>query len=151
MQRRDAVTDAGRGRGRIAAGGVFVAAAMLASGCLATAATVGVIHITRSLGGETATVEVEATPRQVYDATVRVVNSDPAVTLVSKNDAGMTLSASRGDETASASVASLGANRAKLTVTGRSPGGREASASLARRAATRVCQELGVQYKIVEH
>ncbi len=102
MQLYNCATDSGKARIRVTAAVLLVTGAMLGSGCLVTAATIAVVHVIRSSQEETATVEVEATPRQVYDAMVRVVTNDPDIELLSKDDTQMTVSASRGEETASA-------------------------------------------------
>ena len=75
---------------------------------------------------------------------------DPGIVLEDKDDERMTVSVSRGKETASGSVKLMENGHTELTVKAKSPEGREESSDLARRAATRVCDELGVAYKLVE-
>ncbi len=128
---------------------IVLAAAMTLSGCLITAATVGVIHVARSGGGgETATVTLESPPQEVYQVMLSVIRADPALTLVDKNDTKMTVSVSKGQETATGSVKSSGDQGSKLTMKAKSPDGRDASSDLARRAVTRICAELGVSYQM---
>ena len=104
MQRRNTVPDRWRRiPARASAAVLLLAGAMLVPGCLVTAATVGVIHIIRSAQGKTATVAVEASPREVYAAMLRVVDADPDIDLEDKDDGRMTVSVSRGKETASGS------------------------------------------------
>lgn len=147
-------TASGGGRQGLASASVvalLLAGAMLVPGCLVTTGVIAVISIIRSDGGETATVKVEATPREVYAAMLRVVAADPDIILEDKDDEQMTVSVSRGKETASGSVQLLETGHTELTVKGKSPEGREESTDLARRAATRVCDELGVSYELVEN
>ena len=80
---------------------------------------------------------------------LRIVEADPSIQLKDKNDEKMTVSVSRGSETAVGSVASVGAERTRLTIKAKDPEGREASMALAQRAATRVCEELRVPYRLV--
>lgn len=151
MQRRNTVPDRWyRILARASTAGLLLASTMLVSGCLVTAAAVAVVHVIRSARGETATVVVKASPREVYAAMLRIVDADPDIVLEGKNDGRMTVSVSRGKETASGSVKLMENGHTELTVRAKSPEGREESTDLARRAATRVCDELGVAYKLVE-
>ena len=134
---------------RVVVGALLLSAAMLTSGCV-TAAAVGVIYLVSTAGGQTATVEVEASPPKVYAAMLKIVEADPSIHLKEKDDEKMTVSVSRAKETASGSVRRMENGHTRLVVKAKSPGGREASVDLAQRAATRVCEELGVPYKLVE-
>lgn len=129
---------------------LLLTGAMLVSGCLVTTGVIAVVHVIRSARGETATVTVEASPAEVYAAMLQIVEDDPDIVLDDKDDEKMTVSVSRGEETASASVKLMDSGHTELTVKAKSPEGREESTDLARRAATRVCEELGVTYKLVE-
>ena len=83
-----------------AAAVLLLALAALVPGCITAAVTAVVVHVIRSTAGETATVQVEAPPRDVYAAMLRIVEADPAVKLEDKDDEKMTVSVSRGKETA---------------------------------------------------
>ena len=94
--------------------------------------------------------QLEAPPGDVYAAMLRIVETDPAMKLEGRDDEKMTVSVSRGKETAKGAVELLENGHAELTVEAKSPEGRKESTDLARRAATRVCEELDVPYRLLE-
>lgn len=143
-------SDLGRHSTCSAAAVLLLVWAALVPGCITAAVTAVVVHVIGSTGGETATVQVEAPPGEVYAAMLRVVEADPAVKLEDKDDEEMTVSVSRGKETAKGAVKLLENGHTELTVQAKSPEGRTESTGLARKAATRVCEELKVPYRLVE-
>jgi len=140
---------ASRSVGLVATAFVIGATGLL-SGCLTTAAALTVVRVVRSDGGETAAVEMEAPPQEVYEAMLRVVDADPQLVLDSRDDRRMTLWVSQGKKTAMASAKQANAVYTRLTVTAKNPEDGRRSADLAARAVTRVCEELGVSYQVVE-
>ena len=140
----------GRGSACSAAAALLLVLAAAVPGCITAAVTAVVVRVIESKGGETATVQIEAPPRDVYAAMLRIVETDPAVKLEDKDDEKMTVSVSRGKETANGAVKLLENRHTELTFQAKSPEGRKESTGLARRAATRVCEELKVPYRLVE-
>ncbi len=139
-----------KGLTRVLASALLLAGAMFVPGCLVTGAAIVVVHVIRSARGETATVELDASPRAVYAAMLQIVDADPDIVLEDKDDGEMTVSVSHGEETASGWVKLMENGYTELTVKAKSPEGREASSGLALRATTRICEKLGVPYKLVE-
>ncbi|MHC4562770.1 MAG: hypothetical protein ACYS8X_08380 [Planctomycetota bacterium] len=128
---------------------VLVLAMMTAQGCITTAviATASLIK-----GGKTeehiATVQVDRSPDDVYDAAMNVLARMPDVK-VTKEDAGShQVDAARGKNSVSIKAISLGGNRSEIIVAGRAGEGDQSPEQLAMTAVETLCKELGVRYTI---
>ena len=100
--------------------------------------------------GHTATVEVKPPPEEVYAAMLRIVASTPGVELVKRNDAKHIVEMKRGKDQATGTATLQDNGYTKLTVTARAGEKGQDDRGLAKSIVEKVCDELGVQYRVVE-
>ena len=116
-------------------------------GCIAVAA-IGIAAVAG--GGETVKVQVEKTPQEVYGAMLRIVNENPDIKLDSRDDAKYIVKASRGKNRIEAHAKLMDNGMTELAVKA-TPGEKtKTPESMALKAVKKVCDELGVPYKVVQ-
>ena len=122
--------------------------AIFFTGCIAA---VPVVVYYQSKSDYVATVELNASAADVYQAAVEEVDARPQLKIVEKKDPDMFLEVTDGKQTASVKAVSIEANRSKLIVTADIPGiEQEKEEELALRAIDIICKRLGVTYQLVE-
>lgn len=128
---------------------LIVAIPVCLSGCVV--AGIALIKAASPGGGaHTATVEIEAEPDDVYAAMLRVVDEDPDVTLVKRDDVKHTVEASAGKSGLTASADLQDNGKTMLTVVARAKGKDVKSKDLAASLVEKVCDELGVPHRTEE-
>lgn len=131
---------------------VLVLVAVGVVGCgvgLATGAAV--VYYKTKGNDQTATVELKAQPDAVYRAAIAAAGKNPALTIVEQNDAERRLQFSKDGKTANVHVTELAPDATKLTISSsKAVEGENSATDLALQAVKRICDELKVQYKIVE-
>ena len=100
--------------------------------------------------GDHATVELKAKPDAVYQAAIASAERYPTLTIVKRNDAERELEISKDQETITFKVTALSADVSQLTVSSGKADEGESGSDLAIQAVKRVCNELKVEYKVVE-
>ena len=119
------------------------------AGCITAAVTATVVYVVSTME-YTATVEVAAKPADVYGAMLRILQRRPDVEIVKQDDAKYFLDIRKGKNKATAQVTSAESGVTVLKVTA-VEGETEAShEELALRIVTQVCDELKVQYRVIE-
>jgi len=98
---------------------------------------------------ETATVEVPRSAADVYSTAVDIASKEPQVRILERDDASMLLSLAKGQQQGSVKVVALGPGSSQLVIHADSGQGAQADHDLALRVAKRVCDALGVNYRIV--
>jgi len=126
--------------------------ALTAVGCgvgLATGAAV--VYYKTKGSDQTATVELKAQPDAVYRAAIEAAGKNPALTIVERNDAERQLQLSKDGKSAKVHVTELAPGDTRLTISSsKAEEGESSATDLALQAVKRICDELKVQYKIVE-
>jgi hypothetical protein len=97
----------------------------------------------------TATVQVNAKAEDVYRTALSLVEEDPEIKLLKKDDDKFMAEAEKGELSASIKAAPIGDNQTQLVVTA-DAGKKEEDKKLALRVVTRICDRLGVKYTVVE-
>jgi hypothetical protein len=118
-------------------------------GCI-TAATVVTIALVKNAMGHTATVEVEAAPKDVYAAMLRIVAKKPDVELVKQDDEKLIVEAKRGKNKATGKAVLLDNGNTKFTVRAKAGEKGQKDKALAQDIVENVCRELGVKYRVEE-
>jgi hypothetical protein len=139
----------GRRYGRIVSSLGFLSAIILLQGCIVASVT-AIISVAVAGSCHTATVEVEETPQAVYCAMLRIVAANPDVKLEAKDDAKYEVEVSRGKNKAEARAELLDNGMTKLTVIASAGEKDQTHEDLALKVVEKVCDELGVPYKVVE-
>jgi hypothetical protein len=97
------------------------------------------------------TVLVKKSPETVYAAMNKVLDSYPDVKVLNKDDEKYLVEASRGKNKVSAKATAYGSGGlTQLVVTADAGEKGQSDEDLALRVVTMVCDELGVQYKIID-
>jgi hypothetical protein len=122
---------------------------MSAAGCITAAVTATVVYVASTMQ-YTATVEVKAKPADVYAAMLRVLKRRPDVEIVKRDDAAHLLDIRKGKNKATAQVSSTAGGLTLLKVTAQEGETEVTHEDLALRIVTQVCNELKVQYRVVE-
>jgi hypothetical protein len=121
------------------------------AGCGATLVTAGAAVIYyQSKGHQTATVELKAKPDGVYQAAIAAAGKNPAITIVKRDDADRKLEISKDQSTITLEVKALSGDASKLTVSSGKAKEGESGTDYALDAVKRVCEEMKVEYKVVE-
>ena len=124
---------------------VLVVAAFL----LSCVAAVPVIIYYQSTKHFTATVQVDAKAEDVYQTALRIVEEQPNVKLVKKDDEKLIVEAKLEEKEGSIKAVPISANKCQLIATA-DAGDKEADKEMALRIVKRICDELGVKYTVVE-
>ena len=121
------------------------------AGCGATLVTAGAAVIYyKSKGDQTATVELKAKPDAVYQAAIAAAEKNPTITIVKRGDAERKLEISKDQKSVTLEVKELSAGVSKLTVSSNKADEGQSGTDLALDAIKRVCEEMKVEYKVVE-
>jgi hypothetical protein len=119
------------------------------AGCITAAVTATVVYVASTMQ-HTATVEVEAEPADVYAAMLRILQRRPDVEIVKRDDANHALEIRKGKNKATAQVSATEEGMALLKVTAQEGETEASHKDLSLNIVTQVCEELGVQYRVVE-
>ena len=117
------------------------------SGCFLVAVPLIVKAIN---SGHTATVEIKPPPDEVYAAMLRIVASIPEVELLKRDDAKHIVEMKRGKDRATGRATLQDSGYTELTVTARAGEEGQDDKGLAKRFVEKICNELGVPYRVVE-
>ena len=115
-------------------------------GCVAA---IPVIIYYKSTKHFTATVQVDAKAEDVYQTALRIVEENPNVKLVKKDDEKLLVEAELEEKEGSIKAVPISANQCQLIATV-DAGDKEADEEMALRIVKRICDELGVKYSVVE-
>jgi hypothetical protein len=119
------------------------------TGCITAAVTATVVYVVSTME-YTATVEVEAKPADVYDAMLRILKQRSDVEIVKQDAVNYLLDIRKGKNTATAQVSLTKSGVTMLKVKAREGETGASHEELALRIVTQVCDELKVQYRVVE-
>ena len=125
---------------------------IVATGCgvgLATGAAV--VYYKTKGDDQTATVELKAQPDAVYRAAIASAEENPTLTIVKRDEAERQLEISKDQKTVTFKITELSPGVSKLTVSSKkAEAGESSGTDLALEGVKRVCDELKVEYKVVE-
>jgi len=129
----------------------LAACVLLAStaGCITATVMATVVYVASKMQ-YTATVEVKAKPADVYGAMQRILERRPDVEVVKRDDAKYLLDIRKGKNTATAQVSATEGGLTILKVTAKEGETEASHEELALRIVTQVCDELKVQYRVVQ-
>jgi hypothetical protein len=97
-----------------------------------------------------ATVQVQAAANDVYSTAIGVINDDPAIELLKKDDEKLKAEARKGKLLAKIEVKKLDNGNTKLIVKADAGKDKKADKELALRIVKRICDTLGVKYVVNE-
>lgn len=122
-----------------------------AAGCGVGLATAGAAVIYyKATDDESATVELKAKPEAVYQAAIAAAEKNPALTIVKRDDAKRELEVSKDQKIAKFKITELSTGGSKLAVSSDKVKEGESGADMALQAVKRVCEEMKVEYKVVQ-
>lgn len=124
--------------------------ALILQGCVVFLSSVATMVVMRSKDHLVTTVLVKKSPEKVYAAMNKVLDSYPDVKVLNKDDEKFLIEASRGKNKVSAKATAYGSGLTQLVVTADAGEEGQSDEDLALRVVTMVCDELGVQYKIID-
>lgn len=130
-------------------GVTLIAGAIFMQGCITAAVVATVAIVGGSMGGYTATVEVDAPADRVYRALLGAVSTRPEVKITKQDDKDHKIKMERGKCKGSAEV-TVKNGKTVLTVKAKSSVEDVSDEELAQRIVEVVCQDLGVEYHVVK-
>jgi hypothetical protein len=98
---------------------------------------------------ETAIVQIPARPIAVYTTALKLIEQNPEIELVKKDDQKLLVEAKKGNIFASVKANPANSDKTQLVIMAET-GGTADKKELALRIATKICDQLGVKYTIVE-
>jgi len=121
-------------------------------GGLGTAAVVsGVIYYEVSKTHDIAEVELKATPEAIYQNAINIAKKTPDVKIVKQDDKKMTLEFSKGERDATLKIKAKKDGFTLLTIESKkTKDNEEKTPNLVLESVKKICDEMGVQYKLVE-
>jgi regulation of enolase protein 1 (concanavalin A-like superfamily) len=97
----------------------------------------------------TATVTIRADAKDIYNTALLIVEESSDIELLKKNDENLAVEARKGKQFASVVIKQLYRGRTLLTVITDSGEGYDMDEELALRVTKRICDKLGVEYRVV--
>jgi hypothetical protein len=129
--------------------------ASLLGGCIMTpgGTVVDSAMVVHTAGSSKSTISarVPVEAGAVYSAFAEVIDEEPGIELLSRNDAAMLMEGYGDFGEIAAQVTQLGSTESLLYVWVDTKETRQAGSELANRAVQRICEELGVGYEIVRY
>lgn len=118
-------------------------------GCI-TAATIATIAIISNASAHKATVDLDVPPDQVYGAMMRIIDRERDIKVIKNDPSKRLITAERGKNKVTATAKGMGDNKTELTI--RVEGSEEGTSDeeLALRVEERICDELGVRYRVAK-
>lgn len=108
------------------------------------------VHYYKSSKHFTAIVQVNAKAADVFQTALRIVGENPDIKLLKKDDEKLMVEAKKGELFASIKTTAISNNQTQLVATA-DAGEKEEDKKLALQVVTRICDELGVKYTVVEN
>jgi hypothetical protein len=120
-------------------------------GGIGTAAVVtGVVYYEVSKYNDIAEVELKATPEAIYQKAMDIAKKTPDVSIIKQDDKKLTLEFSKGDRTATLKIKAKKDGFSLLTIESKkTKGDEEKTPNLVLGSVTKICDEMGIQYKVV--
>jgi hypothetical protein len=125
------------------------------TGCMGGVGTAAVlsavVYYEVSKTHDIAEVELKATPEAIYQAAIKTANKTPDVTIIKQDDKKMTIDFSKGERNATLKIKAKKDGFSLLTIESKkTKGEEEKTPDLVLGAVKKICDEMGVQYKLVE-
>ena len=115
------------------------------SGCAGLGvATVGAVMYYKSQNHEVASVDINASSTNVYNAVVRSVEGNPSIVILNKDDSAMLLDLSQNENKGSIKVTALNSKISQLTITTGLTSENETTPLM---AVLKICKDLNVECK----
>jgi len=135
---------------------VLFVSAILVSGCTAlpggTVSNAATVVYTSGASQHTAAVQLNVPAAEIFEALVRVVEEHPDVEIVDQHDKAFLIEVAQGNERRfTGQVTSLGSNNALLYVWADAGSSGQSGRSMAISAVEIICDELGVDYEMVQY
>ena len=124
--------------------------AIILQGCVVFLSSVATVVYMRSNNHLTTTVLIKKAPDAVYAAMIQIIERTPDIKTIKKKDKDYLIEASRGDDKATAKATPYGSGLTQLIVTADAGKGDRSDEDLALNMVRQICEELGVEYKVIE-
>jgi PBP1b-binding outer membrane lipoprotein LpoB len=129
---------------------LLVITAIFLNGCVVVLSSVATLVYMRSNNHLTTTVLIKKTPDAVYAAMNQIIDKTPNITIINKEDKKYLIEASRGENKVTAKATPYGSGLTQLIVTADAGKGDMTDEDLALKVVRQICDELGVEYKVIE-
>jgi len=130
------------------AAAILAGCVLLPGGRVTESATV---VYTAGASQHTAAVEVPVEASIVHDALIRIIESNPDVVVINRNDHGMLVEVTQNSRRITGQVTKLGVGRSMLYIWADSGSSGQAGREMAISAVEKICDELEVEYKLVNY
>ena len=124
--------------------------AIILQGCVVFLSSVATVVYMRSNNHLTTTVLIKKAPDAVYAAMIQIIERTPDIKTIKKKDKDYLIEASRGDDKVTAKATFYGSGLTQLIVTADAGKGGLSDEDLALNVVRQICEELGVEYKVIE-
>jgi len=135
---------------KLSVAALLVLTAIYLQGCVVVLSSVAAVVYMRSNNHLTTTVLIKKTPDATYTAMNQIIERTPDIKIINKEDKKYLIEASRGENKVTAKATPYGSGLTQLIVTADAGKGDLSDEDLALKVVRQVCEELGVEYKIIE-
>ncbi len=129
---------------------LLVVTAIFLQGCVVFLSSVATVVYMRSNNHLTTTVLIKKTPDATYAAMNQIIEKTPDIKIINKEDKKYLIEASRGENKVTAKATPYGSGLTQLIVTADAGKGDLSDEDLALKVVKQICEELGVEYKVIE-
>lgn len=124
--------------------------AIILQGCVVFLSSVATVIYMRSNNHLTTTVLIKKAPDATYAAMNQIIERTPDIKIINKEDKKYLIEASRGENKVTAKATPYGSGLTQLIVTADAGKGDLTDEDLALNVVKQICDELGVEYKVIE-
>ena len=129
---------------------LLVVTTIILQGCVVVLSSVATLVYMRSNNHLTTTVLIKKTPDATYAAMNQIIERTPDIKIINKEDKKYLIEASRGENKVTAKATPYGSGLTQLIVTADAGKGDLTDEDLALKVVKQICEELGVEYKVIE-
>jgi len=135
---------------KLSVAALLVVTTIVLQGCVVVLSSVAAVVYMRSNNHLTTTVLIKKTPDATYTAMNQIIERTADIKVINKEDKIYLIEASRGENKVTAKTTPYGSGLTQLIVTADAGKGDLSDEDLALKVVKQICEELGVEYKVIE-
>ena len=135
---------------KLSVAAILIVTTIILQGCVVVLSSVATLVYMRSNNHLTTAVLIKKTPDATYAAMNQIIERTPDIKIINKEDKKYLIEASRGKNKVTAKAPPYGSGLTQLIVTADAGKGDRSDEDLALNVVRQICEELGVEYKVIE-
>jgi hypothetical protein len=129
---------------------IIIVTMFAVNACLLTTATVAKVRRSRNRKHSTTTVQLRVDAKEVYTTLVRILEETPEVGIDERDDENYTVKATKGKRHLTGKVEQRYAGMSHVRIKIDAPDAKKSEEDLSLKAVKVLCEELGVEYTVVD-